>query len=170
MVKNNLWNYLFHKKEVINLLLRVKKLRELSDEYPKFKQKIGDVIYNKNNVFEPVIITGAETLLDLLNIHKEMWKFGFQNEILENRVWFTSNIPEMTDNDVFLGGICDLGINPISEWERMLLSGDLETYRPLTQYQLLLHQYKHILLDGIELVINDVKKEQTELKKFGYVC
>lgn len=55
-----------------------------------------------------------------MNIHKDAWGSGFQNENsgpYPYGVFRTSNIPEMTITEVYLGGIYGLNTNSISFWE-----------------------------------------------------
>lgn len=53
-----------------------------------------------------------------MNIHKDAWGTGFQNEnIGPYGVFRTLDIPSMTPDQIYLGGIWGLVTKPVSFWE-----------------------------------------------------
>lgn len=172
--KNNLWNRLFHQKEV----KANKKLKERTERLisvaPEYIQKIGDVDFIHGNP-DSVKVTGLTSLFDVLDVHKEIWAEGFQNENIgpdKYGMFRTESIGEMIPQEVFLGNIYGLFTKPIPFWEEFKnegkMGGGYEIYKYLTTYQIVLMQYKHHLTSNIEAIKKMAEKERNELLELGY--
>ena len=83
MRKNNAWNRLFHKAEVQKNVKQMSIYTKQCLEGQRFLDKIE----------------GPNTLINLMNIHKDAWGTGFQNENIgpcPYGVFRTLDIPSMT--------------------------------------------------------------------------
>lgn len=110
-----------------------------------------------------------------MNIHKDAWKSGFQNENIgpcPYGMFRTSDIPTMTPNEVYLGGIWGLVTKPIPFWEEH----KDESYgcngfgldENISLYTLIVNQYKNLLLSNIEVIYYNAQKEYNIFKQYGY--
>lgn len=98
MRKNNIWNRLFHKAEVQENVKQMSIYTKQCLEGQRFLDK----------------------LITLMNIHKDAWGTGFQNSNIgpcPYGVFRTLDIPSMTPDQIYLGGIWGLVTKPISFWE-----------------------------------------------------
>jgi len=101
MRKNNLWNKIFHKRELNEQEAQYKKALVIRDFYPEIMERLK-----------------CSDLIMLLYIHKEAWAKGYRNVDLGPSKYFrTNNILEMSPDDVFLGDIYGLWTKTISYWE-----------------------------------------------------
>lgn len=150
--RENLWNRIFHKKE----------LRE----------------QQKQRIFAQRIIDSSERFLDelnecndlqgLLRIHRECWKAGFNNKSLgpnEYGMFRTKDIAEMKAEEVYLGDIYGLWTYNIPEWEKQKNHrygfNDWGIKPETTVYQLVVGQYKNLLVSNIRAI----RREKEELLK-----
>lgn len=150
--RENLWNRIFHKKE----------LRE----------------QQKQRIFAQSIIDAAERFLDelnecndlqgLLHIHRECWKAGFNNKNLgpnEYGMFRTKDISKMKAEEVYLGDIYGMWTFNIPEWEKQKnkpYGFNKWGIKPdTTVYQLVVNQYKNLLVTNIK----HIRKENEELLK-----
>lgn len=175
MKRNNLWNHLFHQREVEEYLKRSMKLNGLIKDAPNLLARIGKVTYNQNNASEPAHISGAKTLLEVLAIHKEAWNIGFQNRHLgPNMTFRCKDIGIMAADDVFLGDIFGLWTATIPEWEKYKTEGKRggawEIYNYLTPYEIILRWYKETLSTEISNLVEQFCDEKIELSAYGYIC
>ena len=91
MRKNNIWNRLFHKAEVQENIKQMSIYTKQCLEGQRFLDKIEE----------------SNTLITLMNIHKDAWEIGFQNENIgpcPYGVFRTLDIPSMTPDQISLGG------------------------------------------------------------------
>ena len=103
-MKNNLINKLFFPKKLAEYNKKVNNNKAIVGWFPQLEQDLQE----------------SKTLEDLMNVHKHAWDLGYQNKNIVPCPWGmfrTSSIPEMTINDVYLGGIWGLTTNPIPFWE-----------------------------------------------------
>lgn len=173
-IKNNLWNRLFHAKDVkanVELKSRLQKLVNLA---PDFISRIGYVSYQEGDE-DSARVTGSTSLMDLLSIHKEVWAVGFQNRSLgpcPYGIFRTESIPDMKPQEVFLGDIWGLFTKNIPFWEQSKkegkTGGGFVIYKYLTVYQIILDQYKSILASNVKAIANDAEDQLEDLKRLGY--
>lgn len=164
MRKNNLINRIFFKGEVRENMKDAKLQLTLS--------KNGARIINT--------IKKCDSLEELLSIHKEAWIVGFQNENLgpdKYGMFRTENIPTMQPSEVFLGGIWGLWTYAIPFWEERKpqpyynIDGRNDfNINPKTRlYDIVLNQYKRLLISNIEYIWNKAEQLLVVYKKAGYV-
>lgn len=156
MKKNNFWNCLFHKNEVIanqNQYELYKKLFKTANDY---------IIAIKN----------TKDLITLLNLHKDIYGSGFTKNLGPGAMFRCSDIATMTPHQVFLGGIWGLNTNAIPFWEQYVdepygVNGfgiDENT----SLYGMILNQYKNHLISNITAMYHIALKEIPEYESRGY--
>lgn len=171
MFNNNLWNHIFHAKAVNRLQLRSIELRNAMHNSPGFLARIGSVSFSKDS--SSVKITGAQTLSELLNIHKEIWDSGFQNDNLgpnPHGMFRSNGIPDIAEEEVFLGSK-DYGIEEmsISEWEKYKDKGEsLDNNSHIKPYLIVLQQYKKLLSSNVTMLLDAFSDEYMQLTDYGY--
>lgn len=160
MKKNNLWNRIFFKEEV-------RKNKE-DAELQLTLSKNGARIINA--------IEKCDSLYELMNIHKEAWIIGFQNENLgpdKYGMFRTENIPTMQPSEVFLGGIWGLFTHAIPFWEERKSQpygcNDFNMDPEISLYGIVLDQYKRLLISNIEDIWNKAERLLVVYKKKGYL-
>ena len=152
IIKNNKWNRLFHKNIV-------KKCQEKANIY------LSRCLEGQNFIEE---IDKAETLGQLLNLHKDAWGSGFQCNNLESCPWGifrAKSIESMVPGEVYLGDIAGLSTHAIPYWEEHKEEKYDETK---TVYDIVLAQYKHLLKTNISFLFAVANKELPVYKKLGY--
>lgn len=173
-IKNTTWNRLFHKKEVkANAELKTQS-QKLIDEAPGFIERIGYVTFNENDK-DSARVTGLTSLLDVLNIHKEVWAAGFHNNGIcpdKHGYFRTDDIETMTPDEVFLGDIYGLWTKNIPFWEQYKdegkTGGGFNIYEYLTVYQIILRQYKGQLTFNIKAIAKKAEEDVEKLSALGY--
>ena len=173
-IKNNLWNRLFHAKDVkanVELKSRLQKLVNLA---PDFISRIGYVSYQEGDE-DSARVTGSTSLMELLSIHKELWDAGFQNENLgpcHYGMFRTESIPDMKPDEVWLGNIYGLFTKNVPFWEKYKdegkTGGGFVIYEYLTVYQIVLSQYKRLLSSNVKAIEKNAAEQLEELKRLGY--
>lgn len=148
MKKRNIFNIMFHYKE----------LMEQKEQYIKC-QNLIDCSYDIQ-----VEIDGCKTLVELLHAHKDLWNKGFQNFNLGPCSWGmfrTTSIPKMHPSEVFLGGIWGLSTRNIPFWEAYSdedMSGNGFGLDPSTKiYDLIMNQYRKLLRLNVEDITNKAR-------------
>lgn len=148
MIQNNIWNRLFHQKDLESqeeVYLEKQKLIGLGSETLQF-------------------IKFSKTLDELLNAHKIAWSRGYRNNNLGPCEWGmfrTRDILSMTVDEVFLGNIWGLSTHNIRFWnnhadEDMSCNGF--GMDPNTKiYSLIMQQYRTLLRRNIERIIEEAK-------------
>lgn len=142
-MKNNLWNKIFRKKKLQEFLEKCEEARQIVGFYTELELKVKNV----------------QTLGDLLTIHKEAWKLGFRNANLGPCKWGmfrTKDIPTMTPNEVYIGGIYGLVTQNIPFWEEhkdedMSCNG-FGINEDIKIYDLLMDRYKEILSSNFRAI------------------
>lgn len=167
-VKNNLFNKIFNNKKINECVRRKYACQRLIVLENDFIDRIGDVTPGSAKV------SGAQSLSELLSIHKEAWNRGFRNQDLGPCEMFrTDNISTMQPHEVFLGVICDIAARSLPffegrRYDNVKVSEKCPEYDHLTEYQVVLKQYKTLLTDNIKAIANQAKKELDELMALGY--
>lgn len=152
MKKNNIWNRIFHTRNINKNVVDYKLQQSLVDNYENWLIKID----------------AANTLSECMILHKRIWYAGFQNKNLapdEFGMFRTKDIDTMTINEVYLGGIYGLNTLTIAQWEEH----DEDMYNSQhTCYSIILESYKKLL----RLNILDIKEKASKLveqyQKKGY--
>lgn len=159
MRKVNLWNRLFHANELLEQEKQYQRLGIIIDTYPSLKKNL----------------TAAESLADLLVIHKQAWGFGYQNKSLgpcPHGMFRTENIIDLKPEEVYLGNIYGLWTFNIPEWERNkdeTMAGNGFGLDPnIRCYDLVRQQYYRLLCSNIDFIYNDAieQKEEYLLKRW----
>ena len=142
-MKNNLWNKIFRKKKLQEFLEKCEEARQIVGFHAELEQKVRN----------------AQTLGDLLAIHKKAWELGFKNVNLGPCKWGmfrTENIPTMTPDEVYIGGIYGLITQNIPFWERhkdedMSCNG-FGIDEDIKIYDLLMDRYKGVLSSNFRAI------------------
>ena len=174
LLKNNWWNRLFHIKKIKANIELKKKCEKLVKEAPDFIKKIGYVTYTPGDL-NSAQVTGATSLLEVMEIHKELWAAGFQNNgICPNKYGYfrTEKIETMKPEEVYFGGIYGLWTNNIPFWEQFKndpkTGGGFDTFDYLTDYQIILRQYKGHLIFNISSIAKNAEEDLELLIGLGY--
>lgn len=132
-MKNNLFNKIFRRKKLTEYLRKVDKSKALVGWYPHLEQRLKS----------------ATSLGQLLAIHRDAWNLGFQNPNLGPCPWGmfrTKSIPEMTPEEVYLGGIWGLSTNNIPFWsqnkEETMAGNGFGINDDKLIYELIMQQYR----------------------------
>ena len=159
MRKNNIWNRLFHKAEVQENIKQMSIYTKQCLEGQKFLDKIGE----------------SNTLITLMNIHKDAWGTGFQNENIgpcPYGVFRTLDIPSMTPDQIYLGGIWGLVTKPIPFWEKRKEDkygcNGFGIDADDSLYEIVLEQYRHLSLSNIRYMLKVPHMNYYYYKSCGY--
>ena len=141
----------------------------------EFIDEIGYVNYPVKDPQLPIVI-GVESLLRLVEIHREIWKAGFQNDELgpdRTGTFRTYSIETMTPEQVFLGFSNGLSRKNIPFWEDHKdtyneINREYPIYKSLTAYQVVLLEYKDILTSNIESIAKELQGKLEELNNEDY--
>ena len=160
MRKNNAWNRLFHKAEVQENVKQMSIYTKQCLEGQRFLDKIE----------------GPNTLITLMNIHKDAWGTGFQNENIgpcPYGVFRTLDIPSMTPDQIYLGGIWGLVTKPVSFWEERKEDkygcNGFNIDENISLYKIILDQYKNILTSNIKYMMQQAEAELHLYAQAGYL-
>ena len=157
MKTNNLFNRIFHKKELAEL-------------------KKQALIYKKQLEYGIQIITAVHkcnSLTKLVELHKLAWANEFKNENLAPQRYGmirSNSIEELTPNQVFLGGIWGLNTYSIPFWEEYKghkygCNGfGLDPNTDL--YTLILNQYKGLIVSNVQSLYQKAKNEYSKYKQY----
>lgn len=159
MRKNNIWNRLFHNSEI----------KKNKEQVIVYRQQLDIGQYLIDSIKE------AKSLYSLLQIHKTAWGAGFKSYNLgpcPYGMFRTSNILTMTPNEVYLGDIYGLFTENIYFWEINKLGkfgvNGFGIKEEVLIYDIILNQYKNILLHNILPMFEKASKEYPKYIKFGY--
>ena len=157
MRTNNLFNRIFHKKE----------LAELKKQALIYKKQL------EHGVQIIAAIHKCDSLTELVKLHKLAWANGFRNNNLAPQRYGmirSNSIESLTPKDVFLGGIWGLNTRSIPFWEEH--KGDkygCNGFRldPNTDlYTLVLNQYKSLIVSNVQALYIDTVKEYPNYKQY----
>ena len=140
ILKENLWNLLFHSKI----------LRRQRSKYWRCKALIS----NFEQIFKT--IDDALSLNELLAAHKKAWIYGFRNENLgpnQYGMFRTDKISNMTQDEVYLGNINGLWTHTIREWNERADEGAYETV--MEQYRMHLESNVIAIDQGARKYVRD---------------
>ncbi len=145
VLKRNLWNRIFHKKQ----------LQRQSQEMERLKQIIRDAEFFLN------ILRDCTDLRQLLQIHKDMWRSGIRNRDIgpcDYGMFRTKDILDMKPEEVYLGDIYGLWTFSIPTWEQQKENkyGDGAVqwgFSPdITLYEIVFNQYRRLLTSNLEAI------------------
>jgi len=145
ITKDNAWNRLFHSKRV----------EEERNKYDKCKRICGFF----HELYEQVKV--SKDLLELLNLHKEIWDKELRNQNLapcEYGMFRTKEIPNMTADEVYLGGIYGLNTHSIHFWqaqincEEKMGPNGFGISEDTLIYELIVKQYRNHLLRNLNKI------------------
>lgn len=150
--RENLWNRIFHKKELREQQAQRILAQRIIDAADQFLDKLHE----------------CNGLHGLLYIHRECWKAGFNNKNLgpnEHGMFRAKDIAEMKAEEVYLGDIYGMWTGNIPYWEKQKDKpygfNNLGIMPDTTVYQLIVNQYKNLLVTNIKAI----RKEKEELLK-----
>ena len=158
MRTNNLFNRIFHKKE----------LAELKKQALIYKKQL------EHGVQIIAAIHKCDSLTELVELHKLAWANEFKNENLSPQQYGmirAASIESLTPNQVFLGGIWGLYTRPIPFWEEH--KGDkygcngfgLDPNTDL--YTLILNQYKGLIVSNVQSLYKKANNEYSKYKQYA---
>ena len=156
MKKNNFWNRIFHKNEVI----------AYQNQYELYKKQFKTA----NDYI--IALKNAKDLITLFNIHKDAYGSGFTKNLGPGAMFRCSDIATMTPHQVFLGGFWGLNTNAIPFWEQYVdepygVNGfGIDENRPL--YGMILNQYRDHLISNIKVMYHIALIEIPEYESRGY--
>ena len=149
-VRNNLWNRIFHPKAL--------------KEYKAWKEKAHAIIGWNKQLNED--LTRANTLQDLINIHKHAWQIGYDNPNIAPCPWGMfrcDSIPVLTLDTLYLGDIWGLWTNSSRFWEEHkseTMSINAFGIDPDKKcYDLIMQQYRRHLRSNINAISDNIAKE-----------
>lgn len=146
MLKNNLWNRIFHKS----------KINKNKEQYTLYKKQ------HASGQKLLISIKNTKDLIHLLDLHKEAYKLGFINKNLspdKYGMFRCKSIDTMTPHQVYLGGVWGLNTYAIPFWEQYVnepygvngfgIDGNASIYA------MVLNQYKNLLLSNIRAIYEE---------------
>ena len=148
MLKNNIWNCIFHHSE----------LEAQEDKYFEYQKliRLGPETLQH--------IQLAQDLDHLLTAHKLAWGRGYQNENIgpcEYGMFRTEDIANMLSSEVYLGNIYGLWTFNIPFWNAHsndLMAGNGFGIPDETKvYDIIMQQYRRILRSNVEAIIRKAK-------------
>ena len=101
-------------------------------------------------------INNATTLIQLLNVHKDAYNSNLMRSLAPNPYGYfrTKDIATMSSTEVYLGNIYQLRTNNIDYWENhrdaKFGSDSFGHTKDTLIYDIILTQYKHILLQALK--------------------
>ena len=155
-----MWNKIFHNKEIKKNITKCNKFLTWNNQGQQFLDAIDKAI----------------SLYRVLDIHRDAWGTGFQNENIgpcAYGIFRTKDISKMTAEEVYLGGIWGLCTYNLPFWEKHKddkygcngFSLDENT----SLYELILNQYKNILTSNIKAMMQQAKAELHLYAQAGYL-
>lgn len=160
MRRNNMWNRIFHNKEIKKNIAECNKYLNWS----KHGQAFIDAIKK------------ADSLDTLLAIHKDAWRTGFQNGNLgpcSYGMFRTKDILTMTAEEVYLGDIRGLFTHNIPFWEEhkddKYGCNGFNIDENISLYEIILNQYKNVLTLNIKYMMQQDRAELRLYAQAGYL-
>ena len=160
MRRNNMWNRIFHNKEIKKNIEECNKFINWNNQGQQFLDAIDKAI----------------SLYRVLDIHRDAWGTGFQNENIgpcAYGIFRTKDISKMTAEEVYLGDICGLCTYNLPFWEKhkddKYGCNGFGIDENTSLYELILNQYKNILTSNIEAMIQQAKAELHLYAQAGYL-
>ena len=160
MRRNNIWNRIFHNKEIKKNIAECNKFLTWNNQGQQFLDAIGKAI----------------SLYRVLSIHRDAWGTGFQNSNIgpcAYGMFRTKDISKMTAEEVYLGGIWGLCTYNLPFWEKhkddKYGCNGFGIDENTSLYELILNQYKNILTSNIEAMMQQAKAELHLYAQAGYL-
>ena len=160
MRRNNIWNRIFHNKEIKKNIAECNKFLTWNNQGQQFLDAIGKAI----------------SLYRVLDIHRDAWGTGFQNSNIgpcAYGMFRTKDISKMTAEEVYLGGIWGLCTYNLPFWEKhkddKYGCNGFGIDENTSLYELILNQYKNILTSNIEAMMQQAKAELHLYAQAGYL-
>ena len=166
ILKNNLWNRIFHSKELKAQFEKFEKASRICGFYAELNQELNS----------------AKTLDELLTIHKRAWLKGFQNgnlDVCEYGMFRAEYIEKMTIDQVYLGNIDGLFTHNIRYWNQhsndaMGVNG-YGIKEDTKIYSLIMNQYRNLLAGNFRHIKNcaedyvfDYNNKNYTVKKYEF--
>ena len=155
-----MWNRIFHNKEIKKNIAECNKFLTWNNQGQQFLDAIGKAI----------------SLYRVLDIHRDAWGTGFQNENIgpcAYGIFRTKNISKMTAEEVYLGGIWGLCTYNLPFWEKhkddKYGCNGFGLDENTSLYELILNQYKNILTSNIKAMMQQAKAELHLYAQAGYL-
>jgi hypothetical protein len=160
MIRNNLWNRIFHRREVSEIRKQLFLNQQAILVYDKLEFKLRN----------------CTELLELLDIHKLMWSYNYRNANLGPCSYgmfrTTDSIEHMSPDEVYLGDIYGLATNNITFWEshKNEKFGDngFGLDPEISMYALLVAQYKRLLIANLHELYAAFVKFQIAAETVGF--
>lgn len=152
MKKYNIWNKIFHKRELNKNIEDYKLQQGLVNSYECWLTKIDN----------------ANTLSECMILHKRIWRKGFRSANLgpdKYGIFRTKDINLMTINEVYIGGIYGLNTLTIAQWED---AKEVPYDSTQTCYDIVLCAYKGLLKSNIIALANNAKLLVAEYQQNNY--
>lgn len=145
VLKQNLWNRVFHKKQLLQQRQETERLERIIKRSDDFLQQLSK----------------CKDLLMMLQLHKDLWSSGIRNKNIgpcEYGMFHTKDILTMKPEEVYLGDIYGLWTFSIPIWEQQKdnkygegaaawgLSPDV------TLYEIVCNQYRNLLVSNVRAV------------------
>jgi len=152
MKQYNIWNKIFHSRELNKNVADFKLQQSLVNSYECWLTKIGN----------------ANTLSECMILHKRIWRKGFKNNNLapdKDGMFRTGDINLMTINEVYIGGVYGLNTLTIAQWE----DNKEEPYDSnQTCYDIILNVYKKLLKSNIISIADNAKMLVKQYQQNNY--
>ena len=155
-----MWNRIFHNKEIEKNIAECNKFLTWNNQGQQFLDAIGK----------------ANSLYRVLEIHRDAWGTGFQNENIgpcSYGIFRTKDILKMTAEEVYLGGIWVLFTHNIPFWEERKDDkygcNGFNIDENINLYKIILDQYKNILTSNIKYMMQQAKAELHLYSQAGYL-
>ena len=152
MKKYNIWNRIFHKRELNKNVVDYKFQQSLVNSYECWLTKIGNV----------------NTLSECMILHKRIWRKGCRNANLgpdRYGMFRTDDINSMTIDEVYIGGIYGLNTLTIAQWEE---HKEVPYDSEQTCYDIILYAYKRLLKSNIIALADNAKLLVAEYQQNNY--
>ena len=155
-----MWNRIFHNKEIKKNIAECNKFLTWNNQGQQFLDAIDKAI----------------SLYRVLAIHRDAWETGFQNENIgpcSYGIFRTKDISKMTAEEVYLGGIWGLCTYNLPFWEKhkddKYGCNGFGIDENTSLYELILNQYKNILISNIKAMMQQAKVELHLYAQAGYL-
>ena len=148
VLKQTLWNRVFHKKQLQQQQQEVERLKHIVKSADDFLQQLNT----------------CTDLQVMLRLHKELWKCGIRNKNIgpcEYGMFRTKDILTMKADEVYLGDIYGLWTFSIPTWEQQKGNkyGEGATQWNLgpdiTLYEIVCNQYRNHLVSNVKAIRNE---------------
>ena len=149
-VRNNVWNKLFNSKKL--------------KEYKEWKKIAQAIIGWRSQLGED--LTRAETLKDLINVHKHAYEIGYRSPNIEPLAWGMfrcKSIPELSLDTLYLGNIWGLWTNNGRFWEEhkgeTMAGNSFGIDEDKLIYDLIMQQYRSHLRSNFNAIVDQTCKD-----------